>query len=289
MMTIAPRRRLLKTCYNLLELTPPVTAQDIQVAYRRLAARHHPDRFPLEAGSLKKNAHRLITELGLAKQFLLEQLAVQGTPLKTAAKSVPAKTGTGVGEPQLPKRNEPSTEVGRTRAMSRMLLNTERRRRTERTADRQITDAIGYLHAERFGAAQRKLGQAARKTPENADIYTLWGYSLGRQGQLAAAVEKCSHSICLAPGQTESYLCRGDLYLSQGQAHKAAADFTYALHNDPRSAPAHRYRASAFLALGQFQKAARDVSTAVDLEASQNFVYDQNGTSRSDLGTKRDP
>jgi curved DNA-binding protein CbpA len=77
-----------QTYYEVLELTPSATLQDIKKAYRKLALQHHPDRNPPE---LKDTATVKFRQINEAYEVLSdpEQRAIYDVELKSGRKQEP--------------------------------------------------------------------------------------------------------------------------------------------------------------------------------------------------------
>lgn len=64
-------KRLRKAYLKRLGLVGSPAAEEIREAYKRMAAKHHPDRFPEQK---KRQAHERFIKLGEARDWLLERL-----------------------------------------------------------------------------------------------------------------------------------------------------------------------------------------------------------------------
>jgi DnaJ-domain-containing protein 1 len=59
-------------CYSILELRPSATEYDIRRGYRKLAARHHPDRYTLESVEYRAKATDEMVTINNAREILLD-------------------------------------------------------------------------------------------------------------------------------------------------------------------------------------------------------------------------
>lgn len=88
------RPSVLDECFAVLELSPPVTLDELKASYRKLARQYHPD---LNAGC--KYAETRFKEVSVAYQTLIDHQKVwSAKPGRSVEQPTPAKSQKGVSD-----------------------------------------------------------------------------------------------------------------------------------------------------------------------------------------------
>lgn len=77
------------------------------------------------------------------------------------------------------------------------------------------------VDAKDFKSALAHLTQAAKETPEDADVHNLLGYSYRKLGQFEKAMEHYRLALKLDPNHRGAHEYTGELYLEMGQPENA--------------------------------------------------------------------
>lgn len=86
---------------------------------------------------------------------------------------------------------------------------------------KDLADARALIKKERFSDAIALLKAAGDRTPNNADIYNLLGYTHRKSGQLPLAFEYYAVALRMNPNHQEAHEYVGEAYLMDHKLDKA--------------------------------------------------------------------
>jgi curved DNA-binding protein CbpA len=188
--------------YELLEVSPNATAEEIKAAYLRLAKQWHPDRF---SGSEKAGAEQRFRALNEAYTAVKDPSRRASVPLpspKAAAKEA-------VSPAPAPQERSPKDWYGEAKAAF------------------EQNDA---------GRALALVQYAIRQDGRQADFHVLQGQALERMGDARKALKSYEAALALKPKDADTLIRMADLYAAEGLKARADAGLQAAR----RVAPNHR-------------------------------------------------
>ena len=187
--------------YELLEVAPNATAEEIKAAYLRLAKQWHPDRF---SGPEKAGAEQRFRELNEAYTAVKDPSRRASVPLPS--KAVKAKeTPTGPA-PQ------------------------------ERSAKDWYEEAKAAFDQNDAGKALALVQYAIRQDGRRGEFYVLQGQALERMGDARKALKSYESALAFNPKDADTLIRMADLYSAEGMKARAEASLQAAR----RVAPTHR-------------------------------------------------
>ena len=188
--------------YELLEVSPLATAEEIKSAYLRLAKQWHPDRF---AGEEKAKAEQRFREINEAYTAVKD-------PSRRAAVPMPvAKSPDNAFAPAAPPPQE-------------------------RTAQDWYDEAKTAFDQNDTGKALALVQYAIRKDGRQAPYLVLQGQVFERMGDARKALKSYESSLALNPKDADTLIRMADLYAAEGLHARGEASLQAAR----RVAPNHR-------------------------------------------------
>ncbi len=172
--------------YELLEVSPNATAEEIKAAYLRLAKQWHPDRF---TGAEKAGAEQRFRELNEAYTAVKD-------PVRRA--SVPAPS---------PKPKEVESAPAP----------------QERTAQSWYEDAKSSFEQGDTGRALALVQYAIRQDGQQAPFFVLQGQALERLNDARKALKSYESALTLNPKDADILIRMADLYAAEGMNARAEA------------------------------------------------------------------
>jgi tetratricopeptide (TPR) repeat protein len=103
------------------------------------------------------------------------------------------------------------------------------------------------------------------------------------RGELKEAVDYCTRSIELDPGNVGAHYTRGNAYSELNQFEKAISDYDRVIEIDPNFASALGNRGNAYSELNQFEKAISDYDRVIEIDPEDALAYNNRGLAYYEL------
>lgn len=187
--------------YELLEVAPNATAEEIKAAYLRLAKQWHPDRF---SGPEKTAAEQRFRELNEAYTAVKD-------PSRRASVPLPSKAPKAKESPSGPAPQE-------------------------RSAKDWYAEAKAAFEQNDSGKALALVQYAIRQDGRQGEFFVLQGQALERMGDARKALKSYESALVFNPKDADTLLRMADLYSAEGMKARAEATIQAAR----RVAPNHR-------------------------------------------------
>ncbi|HXC16564.1 MAG TPA: DnaJ domain-containing protein [Holophagaceae bacterium] len=187
--------------YELLEVAPNATAEEIKAAYLRLAKQWHPDRF---TGAEKAGAEKRFRELNEAYTAVKD-------PSRRASVPLPSKAVKAQETPSGPALQE-------------------------RSAKDWYAEAKSAFDQNDAGRALALVQYAIRQDNRQGEFYVLQGQALERMGDARKALKSYESALVFNPKDADTLIRMADLYSAEGMKARAEASIQAAR----RVAPNHR-------------------------------------------------
>lgn len=191
--------------YELLEVSPNATAEEIKAAYLRLAKQWHPDRF---TGAEKAKAEQRFREINEAYTAVKD-------PVRRAAVPAPSPSSAS----QAKEKEPPPSPAPQ-----------------ERTANDWYQDAKAAFDQGDAGRALAQVQYAIRQDGRQAPFFVLQGQALERLGDPRKALKSYESALALNPRDADTMIRMADLYAAEGLKARSEASLQAAR----RVAPTHR-------------------------------------------------
>ncbi len=186
--------------YELLEVSPTATAEEIKTAYLRLAKQWHPDRF---SGAEKAQAEQRFRDLNEAYTMVKDPVRRGAVPPPSAA---------------APKDTPPAPAP------------------LDRTAKDWYAEAKTAFDQNDTGRALALVQYAIRQDGRQASFFVLQGQTLERMGDPRKALKSFETAMGFDPKDAETLIRMADIYAAEGMKARAEASLQAA----KRIAPNHR-------------------------------------------------
>ena len=151
----------------------------------------------------------------------------------------------------------------------------EKKRRQE--METQVVELMGRVQElnvlGKYDEAAEMASKAAKMDPKNAKIYTWWGRSLAKAGNIAAAYKKFDQSSRLDPNQTKNYYDWGLTLAMEGKNEQAIDKFENALLLDPENSKALASWGAALNSLGKYSEAIKKLEESLAHNQFNHSAY----------------
>jgi predicted TPR repeat methyltransferase len=149
-------------------------------------------------------------------------------------------------------------------------------------------EALDLLDASDFPAAEARLRQALRLSPDNPAILTNLSVALMQQGNRADARNFAADAVAANPRSVEALLVLADCHAQAGDLTDALADYDRIIAIDPRIAEVHNNRGLVLHRLEQPAEALASCEQAISLSPSLSDAHVNRGNALSALGRRDD-
>ena len=124
-----------------------------------------------------------------------------------------------------------------------------------------------------LGQVRRSLERAIELDPSYAEAYNLLGFTLGKTGDLTAAVEKLKKAIALDPEFADAHYNLGVALWFQNQREAAAKELDQSLRLNPAAGAVYSFRGMAYRESGDLDGARRALYRAIALSPDAAVPY----------------
>jgi curved DNA-binding protein CbpA len=211
------RLKIAKHHYEVLDVAPLATSDEIKNAYHALALRFHPDRFHQSDPQLRNSVESAFARIAQAYETLSDQSSRSAYDSRRSPK--PPATGapaTQASDANGAKRQAPHADVIR--------------------AETSFQNGLDALKRSRHDEAIRFLAEAAALSPREARYRAHYGQALIRQARTRRIAEtELQAALSLEPGNTSYRVMLAELYKQLGLHKRAEGELERALTADPKS------------------------------------------------------
>ncbi len=172
--------------YELLEVSPTATAEEIKTAYLRLAKQWHPDRF---TGTEKAQAEQRFRDLNEAYTMVKDPVRRSSVPPPSAA-----------------PKEAPSAPA-----------------RLDRTAKDWYEEAKAAFDQNDSGRCLALVQYAIRQDGRQADFFVLQGQAMERMGDPRKALKSYESALGLNAKDAETLIRMADIYAAEGLKARSEA------------------------------------------------------------------
>jgi predicted TPR repeat methyltransferase len=147
-------------------------------------------------------------------------------------------------------------------------------------------EALDFLDAADFQAAEARLRQALRLSPDNPAILTNLSVALLQQGNRADARNFAADAIAANPRNVEALLVLADCHTHAGDLIDALADYDRIIAIEARIAEAHNNRGLVLHRLARPAEALASCEQAISLSPGMSDAHVNRGNALSSLGRR---
>jgi curved DNA-binding protein CbpA len=213
------RLRIAKHHYEVLDVAPLATSDEIKNAYHALALRFHPDRFHQSDPQLRNNVESAFARIAQA----YETLSDQSSRSTYDSRHSPRPPATGA-----PKSATPARDAN---GAKRPAPHADAIR-----AEASFQHGLDALKRNRYDEAIRFLAEAATLSPREARYRAHYGQALIQQASTRRIAEtELQAALSLEPGNTSYRVMLAELYKQLGLHKRAEGELERALAADPKS------------------------------------------------------
>jgi curved DNA-binding protein CbpA len=216
------RLKTAKHHYEVLDVAPLATSDEIKNAYHALALRFHPDRFYQSEPQLRNNVESAFARIAQAYETLSDHSSRSAYDSRRAPRSPAAaapKSAPPAREANGAKRPAPHADAVR--------------------AETSFQHGLDSLKRNRHDEAIRFLSEAAMLSPREARYRAHYGQALIRQpGTRRIAETELQAAVSLEPENASYRVMLAELYKQLGLHKRAEGELQRALVADPKSATA---------------------------------------------------
>jgi predicted TPR repeat methyltransferase len=149
-------------------------------------------------------------------------------------------------------------------------------------------EALDFLDAADFEAAEARLRRALRFSPDNPAIMTNLSVALLQQGNRADARTFAADAVAANPRSVEALLVLADCHTNAGDLTDALADYDRIIALEPRIAEAHNNRGLVLHRLARPAEALASCEQAISLSPGLSDAHVNRGNALSALGRRDD-
>lgn len=149
-------------------------------------------------------------------------------------------------------------------------------------------EALDFLDAANFQAAEARLRQALHFSPDNPAIMTNLSVALLQQGKRADARSFAADAVAANPRSVEALLVLADCHTHAGDLTDALADYDRVIALEPRIAEAHNNRGLILHRLERPAEALASCDQAIALSPGMSDAHVNRGNALSALGHRDD-
>jgi len=213
------RLRTAKHHYEVLDVAPLATNEEIKNAYHALALRFHPDRFHQSGPELRNNVESAFARIAQAYETLSNQSSRSAYDARRSPRSPAAgapRSAPPAREANGAKRPPPHADTNR--------------------AEASFQHGLDSLKRNRHDEAIRFLSEAAMLSPREARYRAHYGQALIRQpGTRRIAESELQAALSLEPDNASYRVMLAELYKHLGLHKRAEGELQRALVADPNS------------------------------------------------------
>jgi predicted TPR repeat methyltransferase len=149
-------------------------------------------------------------------------------------------------------------------------------------------EALDFLDAANFEAAEARLRQALCFSPDNPAVLTNLAVALLQQGNRIDARSFAADAVAVNPRSVEALLVLADCRIHAGELAAALADYDRIIALEPRIAEAHNNRGLVLHRLARSAEALAGCEQAIALSPGMSDAHVNRGNALSALGRRDD-
>ncbi|MDX6529368.1 MAG: hypothetical protein QOH41_1658 [Blastocatellia bacterium] len=217
--TLFARLKIAKDHYDVLDVSPLTTIEEVKNAYHALARRFHPDRFHQRDTQLRAKVEAAFARIAQAYETLSDPALRAAYDSQGSAKPAPAfrqPKATLVRDSNGAKRSAPKADTDR--------------------AEASFQHGLEALKRNQPDEAIRFLAEAAMLSPREARYRAHYGHALIRQSNTRRIAEsELQTALSIEPDNTSYRVMLAELYKQLGLQRRAEGELERALAADPKN------------------------------------------------------